>query len=261
MEITSSTAAIVTGGASGLGEACSRLLTQKGARVAIFDLNEDKGNALADEIGATFVKVNVADEQSVTEGIATARKANGIERILINCAGIGIAEKTAKIDRNTGEPVPHNMDAFTRTISINLVGSFQMASKCAAGMMKLDPHNEDGGRGVIINTASIAAIEGQIGQAAYSASKGGIVGMTLPIARDLAQVGIRCCSILPGLFETPLLASLPEEARQSLAAGIPHPARLGNPVEFAELAAQIIANEMLNGECIRLDGALRMAPR
>lgn len=261
MDITNKTAAIVTGGASGLGEATARALAEKGAKVAIFDMNEQAGNAVAQDIGGIFCQVDVSDEDSVDAGLTEARAAHGQERILVNCAGIAIGEKTASRDRETGKARPHRLSSFTRTININLIGSFQMISKSAAGMMDLEPHNDFGGRGVIINTASVAAVEGQIGQAAYAASKGGIVGLTVPVARDLARDGIRCCAILPGLFNTPMMAGLPQEVQDSLSAGVPHPSRLGRPSEYADLACHIIENEMLNGENIRLDGALRMAPR
>ncbi len=261
MEITSQTAAIVTGGASGLGEATARSLAAKGAKVAIFDMNEEGGNAVAKDIGGVFCLVDVTNEDSVDAGLASARAAHGQERILINCAGIAIGEKTASRDRETGKARPHRLSSFTTTVTVNLIGTFHMISKSAAGMMDLEPHNEFGGRGVIVNTASVAAIEGQIGQAAYAASKGGIVGLTVPVARDLSREGIRCCAILPGLFNTPMMAGLPQEIQDSLSAGVPHPSRLGRPSEYADLACHIIDNEMLNGENIRLDGALRMAPR
>ena len=261
MQITPQTSAIVTGGASGLGEATARALAAKGARVAIFDMNEEAGNAVAKDIGGIFCLVDVANEESVDAGLAAARAAHGQERILVNCAGIAIGEKTASRNRETGKAQPHRLAAFSKTVTVNLIGTFHLISKSAAGMLDLDPHNEAGGRGAIVNTASVAAVEGQIGQAAYAASKGGVVGLTLPVARDLARDGIRCCAILPGLFKTPMLAGLPQEVQDSLSAGIPHPSRLGEPSEYADLVCHIIDNEMLNGENIRLDGALRMAPR
>jgi NAD(P)-dependent dehydrogenase (short-subunit alcohol dehydrogenase family) len=261
MQINSDIAAIVTGGASGLGEATARRLASAGARVAVFDMNTERGAKVAGDIGGLFCTVDVADEESVDAGLAAARDAHGPERVLVNCAGIAIGEKTASRDRKTGEIHPHRLSSFTRTIMVNLVGTFQMISKSAAAMLALEPVTADGGRGVIVNTASIAGLEGQIGQAAYAASKGGVIGLTLPVARDLMRDGIRCCSILPGLFATPMVDGLPEEVRQALAAGVPFPARLGNPDEYARLAVHIIENDMLNGECIRLDGALRMAPR
>lgn len=261
MELNGTVSAIVTGGASGLGEATARALADRGVRVAIFDMNEQAGKKLAERLRGTFCKVDVSDTASVCAGLEKARAAHGQERILVNCAGIAIGEKTASRDRETGETHPHDPGRFSKTISVNLIGTFLMISNCAAGMMRLEPHNDSGGRGVIVNTASVAAVEGQIGQVAYSASKGGVVGMTLPVARDLARDGIRCCSILPGLFNTPMMAGLPQEVQDSLSAGVPHPSRLGSPDEYAALACHIVENEMLNGECIRLDGALRMAPR
>lgn len=261
MQISQKTTAIVTGGASGLGEATARALADMGAKVAIFDMNEESGNTVAKDIGGLFCAVDVANEASVDAGLEKARAANGQECILINCAGIAIGEKTASRDRETGKARPHRLSSFTKTVTINLIGTFHMISKSAAGMLDLEPHNEFGGRGVIVNTASVAAIEGQIGQAAYAASKGGIVGLTVPVARDLSRDGIRCCAILPGLFNTPMMAGLPQEIQDSLSAGVPHPSRLGQPSEYADLACHIISNEMLNGENIRLDGALRMAPR
>ena len=261
MQVSNEISAIVTGAASGLGEATARELAGKGAKVAVFDMNEDKGKSVAADIGGIFCKVDVSDESSIDAGLEAARKAHGVERILVNCAGIAIGEKTASRDRETGKARHHRLDAFRKTIDINLVGSFQMIAKSACAMLDLEPHNEDGGRGVIINTASVAAVEGQIGQVAYAASKGGIVGLTLPVARDLARDGIRCCVILPGLFATPMVDGLPEEVRTSLAAGIPHPSRWGRPQEYAALACHIVENEMLNGESFRIDGALRMAPR
>ena len=261
MEINQTVSAIVTGGASGLGAATARNLAKNGAKIAIFDMNDEQGQQIADEIGGVFCKVDVSDEASVEAGLSAARAAHGQERVLINCAGIGIAEKTASRNRETGEAQAHRMAPFLKTLSVNLIGTFQMISKCAAGMIDLEPHNDSGGRGVIVNTASIAGVEGQVGQAAYSASKGGILGMTLPIARDMARDGIRVCTIMPGLFKTPLLAGLPQDYQDSLAAGIPHPSRLGEPAEFGDLAVHIVENEMLNGESIRLDGALRMTPR
>jgi len=261
MQINSDIAAIVTGGASGLGEATARRLASAGARVAIFDMNAERGAKVASDIGGLYCNVDVSNEESVDRGLAAAREVHGAERILVNCAGIAIGEKTASRDKESGETRPHRLSSFSRVITVNLIGTFHMISKSAAAMMTLEPVTADGGRGVIVNTASIAGIEGQIGQAAYAASKGGVIGLTLPVARDLMRDGIRCCSILPGLFATPMVDGLPEEVRQALAAGIPFPSRLGNPDEYARLALHIIENDMLNGECIRLDGALRMAPR
>jgi len=261
MQITSDIAAIVTGGASGLGEATARRLAGAGARVAIFDMNAGRGEKVAADIGGRYCNVDVASEESVDAGLAAAREKHGAERILINCAGIAIGEKTVARDRKTGAIQPHRLANFARVVMVNLIGTFHMISKSAAAMMTLEPVTADGGRGVIVNTASIAGLEGQIGQAAYAASKGGVIGLTLPVARDLMRDGIRCCAILPGLFATPMVDGLPEEVRQALAAGIPFPSRLGDPDEFARLAQHIVENDMLNGECIRLDGGLRMAPR
>ncbi|GGC27643.1 3-hydroxyacyl-CoA dehydrogenase [Novosphingobium marinum] len=252
--------AVVTGGASGLGEATARSLAAQGARVALFDLNEDKGKTLATEIGATFCRVDVTDEASVDAGFAKARDANGQERIMVNCAGTGNAFKTASRDRKTGEPKHFPIDAFELIIRINLIGTFRCTAKSAAGMLTLDPL-ESGERGVIINTASAAAEDGQIGQAAYAASKAGIVGMTLPIARDLSSEGIRINTILPGIFDTPLMMGAPEAVREALAENVPFPKRFGIPSEFASLALEMCRNPYLNGEDVRLDGAIRMAPR
>lgn len=260
MELNSGISAIITGGASGLGEATARALAAQGVKVAIFDLQEEKGEKVAKELGGVFCKVNVTDEESVDAGFAKARAANGQERILVNCAGTGNAIKTASKDRETGEIKHFPLDKFNLIIQINLVGTFRCIAKSAAGMMSLDPL-PNGDRGAIVNTGSVAAQDGQIGQAAYSASKAGVVGMTLPIARDLSSVGIRINTILPGIFDTPLLAGAPEKVRQALGAQVPYPSRLGNPVEYASLAVQMITNGYFNGETVRLDGAIRMAPR
>jgi NAD(P)-dependent dehydrogenase (short-subunit alcohol dehydrogenase family) len=246
--------AIVTGGASGLGGATAKMLADAGAKVAIFDLNEEVGKAHAAAIGATFIKVDVTDDDSVAAGIEAAEKANGVARVLVNCAGIAPAVKT--VGR---ENVPHPAATFKKTIEVNLIGSFQMIARFAARLAAADPVGEE--RGVIINTASVAAYDGQIGQAAYAASKGGVVGMTLPVARDLSQHQIRVMTIAPGIFLTPMLLGLPQAAQDSLGKMVPHPSRLGKPEEYAQLAASIIANPMLNGEVIRLDGAIRMAPK
>lgn len=247
-------AAIVTGGASGLGGATAARLAQAGAKVTIFDLNEEAGAAHAAAIGARFAKVNVTDEEDVTAALDAAEQAHGVARILVNCAGIAPAIKT--VGR---ENVPHPMDTFRRAVEINLVGSFLVLSRFAARLAAADPIGEE--RGVAINTASVAAYDGQIGQAAYAASKGGVVGMTLPIARELAQHRIRVMTIAPGIFWTPMLAGLPQAAQESLGQQVPHPSRLGRPEEYAQLVESIVANPMLNGEVIRLDGAIRMAPK
>ncbi len=253
-------AAVVTGGASGLGAATARALAAKGVKVAIFDLQADKGEALAGEIGGVFCKVDVTSDDSVDAGFAAARAAHGQERILVNCAGTGNAAKTAGRSKQDGLIKHFPLDAFDRIIQINLVGTFRCLAKSAAGMLTLEP-GEDGERGAIVNTASAAAEDGQMGQAAYSASKAGVVGMTLPIARDLMSEGIRVNTILPGIFDTPLLAAAPQQVRDALAASVPFPKRLGRPEEFAALALTMIECGYFNGEDVRLDGAIRMAPR
>ncbi|MBO9712348.1 SDR family NAD(P)-dependent oxidoreductase [Sphingomonas sp.] len=254
------TAAVVTGGASGLGAATARALAAAGAKVALFDLNADKGEALAAELGGVFCKVDVRSDAEVDAGFEKARAAHGQERILVNCAGVGNAFKTASRDKATGEIKAFPAAAFDWVIQVNLVGTFRCIAKAAAGMLTLEP-DEGGERGAIVNTASAAAEDGQIGQAAYSASKAGIVGMTLPIARDLSGEGIRINTILPGLFDTPLLGALPDHVRGALAATVPFPKRLGNPVDYASLAMEMLRNPYFNGEDVRLDGAIRMAPR
>ncbi len=260
MKLDSSVSAVVTGGASGLGEATVRALAAQGVKVAIFDMNEARGEAVAAEIGGVFCKVNVTSEEDVDAGFAKARAAHGQERILVNCAGTGNAIKTASRDKQTGAIKHFPLDAFNMVIQINLVGTFRCLAKSAAGMLSLEPQ-EDGERGVIINTASVAAEDGQMGQAAYSASKGGVVGMTLPIARDLMNEGIRVNTILPGIFNTPLMQSASEAVKAGLAASVPFPKRLGAPPEYAQLALTMITNGYFNGEDVRLDGAIRMAPR
>lgn len=247
-------AAIVTGGASGLGAATARRLASLGAKVAVCDLNTKLAEAVAAEIKGVAVTCNVADSASAEAAVAAAEKAHGPARVLVNCAGIGVAKRVI------GKDGPMPFADFDRVIQVNLNGTFNMIRLATTAMSKLEPL-ATGERGVVINTASVAAYDGQIGQAAYSASKGGIVGMTLPIARELAQFGIRVLTIAPGLFLTPLLANLPQEAQDSLAAAIPFPRRLGSADEFASLAAHMIDNPYLNGEVVRLDGALRMAPR
>ena len=261
MEIGANTPAVVTGGASGLGEATARALAAKGAKVAIFDLQEEKGEKVAADIGGIFCEVNVTDDASVDAGFEKARAAHGQERILVNCAGTGNAIKTAKRDKQTGEISHFPLDAFNWLIQINLVGTFRCIAKSAAGMMAVDPLGDDGDRGAIVNTASVAGEDGQIGQAAYSASKGGVIGMTLPIARDLMNEGIRVNTILPGIFNTPLMAAAPPQVKEALAASVPFPKRLGYPEEYAHLAMTMIENGYFNGEDVRLDGSIRMAPR
>lgn len=261
MEISANTPAVVTGGASGLGEATARALAAKGAKVAIFDLQEEKGKAVAADIGGIFCEVNVTSDESVDAGFAKAREAHGQERILVNCAGTGSAIKTASRDKTTGEIKHFPLDAFNWLIQINLVGTFRCIAKSAAGMMSAEPLTDDGDRGAIVNTASVAAEDGQIGQAAYSASKGGVVGMTLPIARDLMSEGIRVNTILPGIFNTPLMNAAPPQVKEALAQSVPFPKRLGNPEEYAHVAMTMIENGYFNGEDVRIDGAIRMAPR
>ncbi|MCO4860677.1 3-hydroxyacyl-CoA dehydrogenase [Cupriavidus sp. WGlv3] len=244
---------IITGGASGLGAGTARLLAEAGARVVIADLNEAAGQALAGETGGRFVRCDVTSEG---DGQAVVAAAQSLGRLagLVNCAGIATANKTV------GKNGPHPLDAFDKTIRINLIGTFNMIRLAAAAMVQNAPDSE-GERGVIINTASVAAFDGQIGQAAYAASKGGVVGMTLAIARDLARDGVRCMTIAPGLFETPMLLGMPQEVQDALGKMVPFPSRLGRPAEYAKLARSIIENPMLNGEVIRLDGAIRMQPK
>ncbi len=250
------TGALVAGGASGLGEATARALAEAGATVTIADLNAEKGEALAAELGsgASFIAADVTDEAAVSAAVEQAASAPGGLRVSVCCAGIGWAERVAH------KGGPHNLEFFSKVIAVNLIGTFNVLRFSAASMSENEP-DEEGERGVCVNTASIAAYDGQIGQIAYAASKGGIVGMTLPAARDMASRGVRVVTIAPGLFDTPLLAALPEEAREALGAGIPFPSRLGRPAEYARLVTQIVANPMLNGETIRLDGALRMPPK
>lgn len=259
MKLNAQTAAIVTGGASGLGAATARRLASHGVKVALFDLNSSLGEALAAEIGGVFCQVDVTSEEQVDAAFAKARAAHGQERILVNCAGTGNAIKTASRDKTTGEIRHFPTANFDRIIQINLVGTFRCIAKSAAGMMSLAL--QDGERGAIVNTASVAAEDGQIGQASYSASKAAIVGMTLPIARDLMGEGIRVNTILPGIFNTPLLQAAPDNVKEALAASVPFPKRLGQPDEYAQLAEMLVTNQYMNGECIRIDGAIRMAPR
>ncbi|MET0366319.1 MAG: SDR family NAD(P)-dependent oxidoreductase [Sphingobium sp.] len=251
--------AVVTGGASGLGEATARALAAEGVKVAIFDLNAQVGGQVAAEIGGVFCEVNVTSDESVDAGFAKARAAHGQERILINCAGTGNAIKTASRGRD-GSIRFFQSEDFNRIIQINLVGTFRCIARSAAGMLTLDPM-EDGERGAIVNTASVAAEDGQVGQAAYSASKGGVVGLTLPVARDLMNDGIRVNTILPGIFNTPLMNAAPQEVKDALAASVPFPKRLGIPAEYAQLALMMCKNGYFNGEDVRLDGGIRMAPR
>jgi NAD(P)-dependent dehydrogenase (short-subunit alcohol dehydrogenase family) len=260
MKLSSDISAVITGGASGLGAATARRLAKHGVKVALFDLNAEAGEALAKELGGVFCKVDVTSEEQVDAAFAKARATIGQERILINCAGTGNAIKTASRDKKTGEIKAFPTLNFDRIIQINLVGTFRCIAKSAAGMLSLAPL-QDGERGAIVNTASVAAQDGQIGQASYAASKAGIVGMTLPIARDLMGEGIRVNTILPGIFETPLLAGLPDNVKDALAASVPFPKRLGQPDEYAALAEFMVTTGYFNGESVRLDGAIRMAPR
>ena len=261
MQLGNGLTAIVTGGASGLGAATARALAAKGVKVAIFDLNADLGAKLAAGIGGGFYSCDVTSEASVDAALQAARLSQGPERVLVNCAGIGIAKRITRKNRDTGGIEAHDLATFTKVIQINLIGTFMMTAKCAAGMQSLEPLNADGERGVIVCTASVAAEDGQIGQVAYAASKGGVASMTLPIARDLAQSGIRVATIMPGLFHTPMFDGLPVESRDALAASVPFPSRLGAPAEYAALALHICENAMLNGVSIRLDGGIRLPPR
>ena len=247
--------ALVSGGASGLGEATVRRLHSGGARVVIADVNPEKGEALAAELGIPFVQCDVRDEDQVQAAVDEAAGADGGLRIAVSCAGTGIPIKVAS------SKGPHPLEAFRVLVDINLVGTFNVMRLAAFKMLSGNEPDGEGERGVLINTASVAAFDGQVGQIAYSATKGGVVGMTLPAARDLADKGIRVCTIAPGLFDTPLLAALPQDARASLGEQVPFPSRLGRPAEYAHLAAHIVENTMLNGETIRLDGAIRMTPR
>ena len=255
MEIGANTPAVVTGGASGLGEATARALAAKGAKVAILDRDTARGPQVAGEIGGIFAECDVTSDESVDAALAAAHTAHGAPRIVVNCAGVGTPGKTI------GRDGPIDMKGYEFVIQVNLIGTMRVLSRAAAQMAEADPVTEDGNRGVIVNTASVAAFDGQIGQAAYSASKGGVVGMTLPVARDLARNGIRVATIAPGIFGTPMLRGLPDEAQQSLAAQVPFPQRLGDPDEYAKLVCFIAETGYLNGEVIRLDGAIRMGPK
>jgi len=261
MKLGSDIAAVVTGAASGLGAATARALASKGVKVAVLDLNAKLGEAVAAEIKGKFIACDVTNESSVDAALAAARKAHGQERILVNCAGIATAKRIVRRVKETNAIEAHDLATFAKVIQVNLVGTFMMLAKGAAGMLTLKPMAPDGERGIMISTASVAAEDGQIGQVAYSASKGGVQAMMLPVARDLARDGIRVCAILPGLFHTPMFDGLPKEAQDALAASVPFPSRLGNPMEYAQLAIQMCENVMLNGASVRLDGAIRLAPR
>ena len=260
MKLDSSIAAVVTGGASGLGAATARRLAAQGVKVAIFDLNADLGESLARDLGGIFCQVDVTSDTDVDAALQRARSRHGQERVLVNCAGIGNATKTASRDKTSGEIRHFPLAGFDRIVQVNLVATFRCIAKSAAGMLTLSPL-QDGERGAIVNTASVAAEDGQMGQAAYSASKGGVVGMTLPIARDLSGDGIRVNTILPGIFNTPLMNAAPPQVKEALAQSVPFPKRLGNAEDYASLALEMITNGYFNGEDVRLDGAIRMAPR
>jgi NAD(P)-dependent dehydrogenase (short-subunit alcohol dehydrogenase family) len=260
MKLDSSVSAVVTGGASGLGAATARRLASHGVKVALFDRDEERGRELAREIHGVFCRVDVTRDEDVDTGFRQARQAHGQERVLVNCAGTGNAIKTASRDKKTGEIRHFPLADFERIVQINLIGTFRCVAKSAAGMLALAPL-EGGERGAIVNTASVAAQDGQAGQASYAASKAGVAGMTLPIARDLMNDGIRVNTILPGIFDTPLLQALPDHVRGALGESVPFPKRLGAPHEYAELAEFLVTSGYMNGECIRIDGAIRMAPR
>lgn len=261
MQLGPDIAAVVTGGASGLGEATARALAAAGCRVGVLDLDAGRGALVADEIGGVFAPCDVTGAEDVARALAECAAAHGPARIAVACAGIAPARKTAGRDKASGAVKPHDAALFAKVVAVNLLGTFHLASQAAAAMLDLDPLGPDGERGVIVTTASVAAEDGQIGQIAYSASKGGVAAMTLPMARDLARDGIRVMSILPGIFATPMMAGLPEDVQASLARSVPFPSRLGDPGEYAALVRHIVENPMLNGTTIRLDGAIRMAPR
>ena len=260
MKLDNTIAAVVTGGASGLGEGTARAIAATGAKVALFDLNAERGEEIAKEIGGVFCQVDVTDDASVAAAFEKARAAHGQERLTVNCAGIATGQKTVSRKKDTGEIKAHDMAQFERTVRVNLFGTFRVLSQSAAGMVTLD-RLDDGERGIIVNTASVAAQDGQIGQAAYSASKGGVYAMTLPVARDLAQEGVRINTILPGIMWTPMMAGMDQKIQDALAAMIPFPSRLGTPQDYASLVLELARNVYINGECIRLDGAIRLAPR
>jgi len=261
MKLSSGISAVVTGGASGLGEATARMLAAQGVSVGIFDMNTERGEAVAAEIGGVFAKVDVSDNDNVDAGFETVRAKIGQERILVNCAGIGGGIKTVSRKRDTGEIIAHDVAAYVRIININLIGSFLCASKSAAGMMALDPMAPDGERGIIINTASVAAQDGQIGQVAYAASKGGILSMALPMARDLAREGIRVNTILPGFYETPIYQQMKPEVKENLRAHVQFPVRFGDPEEYGDVVKFMCEHKYINAEYIRTDAGARMPPR
>jgi NAD(P)-dependent dehydrogenase (short-subunit alcohol dehydrogenase family) len=260
MKLDSTIAAVVTGGASGLGEGTARALAARGVKVALFDLNAERGEAVAAEIGGVFCQVDVTDDASVAAGFDKARAAHGQERLTVNCAGIATGQKTVSRSKTDGSVRAHDMASFERTVRINLFGTYRVLSQSALGMVQLEPM-DDGERGLIVNTASVAAQDGQIGQAAYSASKGGVYALTLPVARDLMNDGVRVNTVLPGIMWTPMMAGMDQKVQDALAAQIPFPKRLGTPADYAALVLHLAENVYINGECIRLDGAIRMAPR
>ena len=260
MKLDSTIVAVVTGGASGLGEGTARALAARGVKVALFDLNAERGEAVAAEIGGVFCQVDVTDDASVAAGFDKARAAHGQERLTVNCAGIATGQKTVSRSKTDGSVRAHDMASFERTVRINLFGTYRVLSQSALGMVELEPM-ADGERGLIVNTASVAAQDGQIGQAAYSASKGGVYALTLPVARDLMNDGVRVNTVLPGIMWTPMMAGMDQKVQDALAAQIPFPKRLGTPADYAALVLHLAENVYINGECIRLDGAIRMAPR
>jgi len=260
MKLDSSIAAVVTGGASGLGEGTARALAARGVKVALFDLNVERGEAVAAETGGVFCAVDVTDDASVAAGFDKARAAHGQERLTVNCAGIATGQKTVSRSKTDGSMRAHDMASFERTVRINLFGTYRVLSQSALGMVQLEPM-ADGERGLIVNTASVAAQDGQIGQAAYSASKGGVYALTLPVARDLMNDGVRVNTVLPGIMWTPMMAGMDQKVQDALAAQIPFPKRLGTPADYAALVLHLAENVYINGECIRLDGGIRMAPR
>ena len=255
MKLSQDISAVITGGGSGLGQATAQRLASLGVKVAIFDLNVEAGTKVAKSLNGVFCEVDVSNYESLSSGFEKARKTHGQERILICCAGIAPGQKTVS------KGLPHDPELFARTTAINLNGTFYSGSLAAAGMTNVDPISDDGARGVIIMTASVAGIEGQIGQSAYGASKAGVIGLTLPMARDLSRDGIRVATIAPGLFETPMLKGLPQDVQDALGKQIPFPSRLAKPDEYAMLAQQICENDMINGSVHRLDGAIRLAPK
>jgi NAD(P)-dependent dehydrogenase (short-subunit alcohol dehydrogenase family) len=253
-------AAVVTGAASGLGEATARALARGGAKVAIFDRDRERGTAVAADIGGTYCEVDVTSDDMVAEGFTKAREAHGQERVLVNCAGVATAAKTVARDKETKAAKLYRLQQFELTLQINLIGTFRCIAHSAVGMVDLAPL-EDGEKGVIVNTASVAAEDGQIGQAAYSASKGGVLAMALPVSRDLMNEGVRVNTILPGVFKTPMVAMMPDNVQEALGAQVPFPKRLGQPEEYARLACFLIENRYMNAAAVRLDGGIRMAPR